>query len=101
MNLKLCVGKGIQAAAVITGLVLLVIIFWLFVIERIDPDTGQRFDGLGRPLRPAIVQPFGRELSPGFMWEVIDTAVAIVVFGGLYYIFNLGRHLKEQGEMEE
>jgi len=90
---KRIIGTIMQATACVIGAFLIAIALWAFLVDRYDPATGMYFDGFGRQLhRSAGI--FGRDLSPGLVWEIIDIAIAIVSFAVISSLFSLGAKLK-------
>jgi len=93
MKGKRIIGRIMQATACVLGALLIAIALWVFLVDRYDPATGMYFDGFGRQLYRSAGF-FGRDLSPGLVWEIIDTAIAIVSFGVITSLFSLGTKLK-------
>ena len=97
MNGKRLIGTILQATACIFGAALIAIALWAFLIDRYDPATQTYFDGFGRQLNENT-GIFGRDLSPGLIWEIVDTGIAIVGFGITTSIFSFGTKLKRASQ---
>ncbi len=93
MKYKQFIGTFIQTLACILTAALIAIGLWAFLGDRYDPITGMHFDGFGRKLY-SNAGCFGRDLSPGLIWEVADTGIAIVAFSIIVGLFSLGKKLK-------
>jgi len=93
MSGKRLIGTLVQAIACILGATLIAIALWAFLVDRYDPATGSCFDGFGRQLY-GTSGFYGRDLSPGMIWEIVDTVIAIVAFGIITGLFSFGTKLK-------
>jgi len=94
MKGKRLIGTILQAMACIFGASLIAIALWAFLVDRYGPATGTYFDGFGRQLHDSAGM-FGRDLSPGLIWEIVDTGIAIVAFGITTGLFSFGTKLKK------
>lgn len=97
MNGKRLVGTTIQATACIFGASIIAVTLWAFLVDRYDPATGVYFDGFGRQLHENA-GICGSDLSPGFIWETVDTSIAIVAFWITTGLFSLGTNLKRTSQ---
>ena len=97
MNGKRLIGNILQATACVFGTAVIAIALWAFLIDRYDPASHTYFDGFGRQLHENA-GIFGRDLSPGLIWEIVDTGIAIVGFGITASIFSFGTKLKRASE---
>ncbi len=88
------IGKIVQAVAVILGVAVISIALWAFLIDRYDPSTGMYYDGFGRQLYDSTTV-IGVGMSPGLMWGIVDTVIAIIVFGLIAKLFSFGAELQE------
>jgi hypothetical protein len=88
-------GTMVQVTASCCGLLLLALAVWLFLVDRFEPGTGMHFDGLGRELHHGAGL-LGRDRSPGLLWEIVDTAVAIAAFSAIARLYSYGSELKER-----
>ena len=93
MHGKRLVGTIVQATACIFGAFLIAIAAWAFLVVRYDPSTGSYIDGFGRKLYENA-GVFGEDLSPGVLWEIFDTGIAIISFGIITGLYSLGTRLK-------
>ncbi|MEW6172857.1 MAG: hypothetical protein AB1510_07275 [Bacillota bacterium] len=93
MNGKRLIGTIVQAVACILGATLIAVALWAFLVDRYDPTTGTYFDGFGRQLH-GNAGIFGRDQSPGLIWEIVDTGIAIVAFGITTGLYSFGTKLK-------
>ena len=97
MNGKRLIGTIVEATACIFGASIIAIALWAFLVDRYDAATGTYFDGFGRQLH-GNAGIFGRELSPGLIWEIFDTGIAIVAFGIATSLFSFGTKLKRASQ---
>jgi hypothetical protein len=93
MSGKQLVGKILQITGCILGASLIALALWVFLVDHYDPTTGIHYDGFGRQLY-ASSGFFGRELSPGLLWEIVDTGLAIVAFGIVSGLFSVGTKMQ-------
>jgi len=93
MKGKRIIGTIMQVMACVLGAFLITIALWAFLVDRYDPATGKYLDGFGRQLHKSA-GIFGRDLSPGLIWEIFDTAIAIASFGVITGLFSIGNRLK-------
>ena len=89
-------GVATQAAAWIVGCAVLAVAGWVYIVESYDPITGTSYDGLGRELHGGSTI-LGLDQSPGMLWELFDTAAALLVFSSVYGLYKLGEWLRQRG----
>jgi hypothetical protein len=91
---KQLIGKILQTTACILGATFIVAALFGFLVEIYNPTTGIYLDGFGRQLH-ATTGFFGRDLSPGLIWEIVETGVAIVAFGIVSSLYSFGTKLRK------
>jgi len=75
------------AALFIIGLISVMILLSFDVVEK----NGVVRDFFGRECRQTTPGFMGRDASPGILWEIFDTVVAILVFGVASVLYAWGR----------
>jgi hypothetical protein len=99
MSAKRIIGTIAQAIACISGISLIAVALWAYLVDHYDPATGAYFDGFGRQLYGNI-GIFGRNQSPGLIWELVDSGIAIVAFVITTSLFSFGTKLKRTSQKE-
>ncbi len=92
--MKLIVARIVAVVAWGLSGSVIALAFYVYLIDRYDPATRRWNDGFGRELHRDMWSAFGTELTPGILWEITDTAVAIVLFGICAGLFALARRLR-------
>jgi hypothetical protein len=92
---KLFLPKFIRIFGVVLSITIIGVALWIYIPETYDPQSGLSVDGLGRPLHSGMTSIFGLEKTPGLIWELIDTAIAILLFSFCSYLFYLSERLRE------
>jgi hypothetical protein len=91
---KAIAAKAVNAVAWSLSIVIIGTGLWAFAFDRYVPSTERYYDGFGRELHPSVLSSPGAELSPGMLWEIADTVIAIVLFGVCGSLFAFGSRLK-------
>ncbi len=74
------------------GAAVVMVALWIYGADRYDPAVGLYFDGLGRELHEGF-SISGSDLTPGILWELVDTVIAIALVGVCAGLHSLGRRL--------
>ncbi len=101
-NPKMLVAKMTTVLAWGLSITFVAVAIWAFAIDNYDPKSGRYFDGFGRELRPSSIPgPHGTELSPGLLWSVADTLIAILLFGLCSSLFVFARRLRRDAHDDD
>ena len=91
---KKLTGTILQTAAITLGISLVLAVIW-GTINHFNPTTGEYFDGFGRKLYFRSMGGLGEYMLPGFIWEIIDTGIAILSIWLVFTLFSIGAKLKK------